>query len=122
MVTKGNSNGASLFECEVGGEEEKEVEPKGLGMRFLTRRKSTTAIDPTQAPPPSTQPRFSSRRASVGNALVGALSRTAPIDTPHIPVEGGSRSPKKRSGIPIPPAPRPFGCHEGGARQVPSHR
>ena len=110
-VTKGNSNGASLFECEVGGEEEKKAEHKGLGLRFLTRRKSTTAIEPHMQPPPQTvDPRFpAGRRASVGNAVVGALSRTAPIDTAHIPVadSAGPSSPKKRAGgIPLPPAPR----------------
>ena len=112
-VTKGNSNGASLFECEVGGEEEKETETQNrLGLRFLTRRKSTTAIDPhiSMLPTHTVDARFAAgRRASVGNAVVGALSRTAPVDSAHIPVveSSGSTSPKKRAGgIPMPPAPR----------------
>ena len=111
IVTKGNSNGASLFECEVGGEEDKEPENR-LRLRFLTRRKSTTAIDPQSIPPPLAADGGASRfgggrRASVGNAIVGALSRTAPIDTPHIPLANdGAHSPRKRTSIPIPPAPR----------------
>ena len=112
VVKKGNSNGASVFDCEVGEEDEDGLEEVQRGMRFLTRRKSTTAIDvPTLPPAAIKEGRLpAGRRGSVGSSLLGSMARTAPMETAHIPlapVSQRSSSPnRRRTALPIPPAPR----------------
>ena len=111
VVKKGNSNGASVFECEVGDEDDSGLEEVQRGMRFLTRRKSTTAIDVPVLPPASIKEGRVpvGRRASVGNALLGPMSRTAPIEMAHISLAPQSQrapSPNRRRGTVPPPAPR----------------
>ena len=110
VVKKGNSNGASMFECEVGDEDEAGVEEIQRGMRFLTRRKSTTAIDvPTLPPAAMKEGRVPvGRRASVGSSLLVQMSRTAPSESHIPPAPSARRSPSpnpRRVAVP-PPAPR----------------
>ena len=110
VVKKGNSNGASVFECEVGDDDEGGMDEVQRGMRFMTRRKSTTAIDVPTAPPAAVKERRVpvGRRASVGSSLLGQMSRTAPMES-HIPAVPSTQrppSPNRRRGAVPPPAPR----------------
>ena len=114
VVKKGNSNGASVFECEVGEGDEATAEEVQREVRMMTRRKSTTAID-MPAPPPAAIKVPAGRRASVGaSLLIGAMARTAPMES-HIPQLAANQraaSPNRRRGAVPTPAPR----HSGQTR------
>jgi len=114
VVKKGHSNGASVFECEVGDEDDSTVDEVQRGMRLLTRRKSTTAIDVPTVPAAAVKEGrvpagAAGRRASVGSGLLGPMSRTAPTEMAHIPLVSATQrpsSPNRRRGAVPPPAPR----------------
>ena len=117
VAKKGNSNGASLFECEVGGGENEEQggvdgDLQQRGMRMMARRKSTTAID-VPHPPPSVgvikEGRVPvGRRASMGGGLLAPASRTASTEAGHISLTSQRpASPnRRRNAVPVPVVPR----------------